>query len=396
MSCEKNGKRVGQAARLNGIMGWTNRYLSALGTPDLYRDVTGLAQIPGRIGEITEAALGLRGLVTEDGLLKRQPAIIGGAMAFVLATHALEQGTGAVATAGMRLGARGKPFGRHRGVILRESPFTPKFARAVNRLTGGRLLEAEGYYFFSSGRTWHSQTLAAQVGDMKKTLTKVRSLGVPWREYYFDRSVAPDNVVDVVKGDLDPDTIPGYIGATTPVENITPLGQFKRALFVASWFLIDEGERDEGGGWPRVDYRALMDGGEQSASGKLSSAKQNGSGWPSTSGGGIYSYDRGGLQFYNPAPRQTIPTRSYPSPYRPGDKPLGVDYTVNGLACPVEVSSIVIDPKTRRELAVAKYWEPRLPSPGWKEIIDKDVRAELVQREEVRDRFKDYFKNKPY
>jgi hypothetical protein len=69
---------------------------------------------------------------------------------------------------------------------------------------------------------------------------------------------------------------------------------------------------------------------------------------------------------------------------------------VNGLACPVEVSSIVIDPKTRRELAVAKYWDPRLPSPGWKEIIDKDVRAELVQREEVRDRFKDHFKNKPY
>jgi hypothetical protein len=103
-----------------------------------------------------------------------------------MAVQALEQVTGAGVTFGARLLGRGEPVGKYRGIILRQSPLTPRMAGAVNRLTGGRLLEAKGYYFFESGRTWHSQSMKVQVGNTPKTLTHVRSYSLPHREYYFD------------------------------------------------------------------------------------------------------------------------------------------------------------------------------------------------------------------
>ncbi|MBN1992737.1 MAG: hypothetical protein JW953_08515 [Anaerolineae bacterium] len=49
MSCEKNGRRAGNAARRNGIWGQVSRYLNTLGSWSTYRDLTGLDQIPERV-----------------------------------------------------------------------------------------------------------------------------------------------------------------------------------------------------------------------------------------------------------------------------------------------------------------------------------------------------------
>ena len=252
MSCDNNGRTVSNtASRRNGIMGQASKYLNTLGNWSTYRDLNSVEDIPERIGQVTTAFFGLEGL-GKNGFPR-----LAGILGAVMAVHALEQVTGAGVTFGARLLGRGEPIGKDRGIILRQSPLTPRMAGAVNRLTGGRLLNAKGYYFFESGRTWHSQTATVQVGDTPKTLTHVRSYSVPSREYYFDRELSPQTVIDVVKGDRDPDTVPGFIGSVNELENVTALGGLKRAFFAANWLLIDEGERDEGGpGF--VDYDALV------------------------------------------------------------------------------------------------------------------------------------------
>jgi hypothetical protein len=264
-------------------MGQVSKYLNTLGNWSTYRDLTGVEDIPERVGQVTAAFFGLEGL-GQNGFPR-----LAGILGAVMAVQALEQVTGAGVTFGARLLGRGDPIGKYRGIILRQSPLTPRMAGAVNRLTGGRLLAAKGYYFFEAGRTWHSQTATVQVGDTPKTLTHVRSYSLPYREYYFDRELSPQTVVDVVKGDRDPDTVPGFIGGINELENATPLGGVKRTFFAANWLLLDEGERDEGGpGF--VDYDALVRGKAAPASTggyyRVSPAPAYAAGrssWPSTS-----------------------------------------------------------------------------------------------------------------
>lgn len=240
------------ASPRNGILGQVHRYLNTLGSWSSYRDLSRPEDIPKRLTDITAAYFGVVGL--ERGLPK-----LTGILGAIMAVHALEQVTGASVTFGVRWLVRGEPLGQYRGVILRQSPFTPRAARALGWLIGSRLVEADGYYFFESGRTWHSQRLTVQIWDTTKTLTHVRSFSLPYREYYFDREIPPQTVIDIVKGDRAPHTIPGFIGSVNELENATSLGYIKRAFFAANWLLIDAGERDDGGPG-NVDYDALVKG----------------------------------------------------------------------------------------------------------------------------------------
>ncbi|MBN1220812.1 MAG: hypothetical protein JXM69_17960 [Anaerolineae bacterium] len=227
------------AAQRNGLLGQVHRYLNTLGSWSSYRDVSRPEELPRRIGDITAAFFGVAGL--EKGLPK-----LTGLLGAMMALHALEQVTGSLVTFGVRLLGRGDVIERYRGVTIRQSPLTPRTAAALRWLLGSRLLAANGYYFPESGRTWHGQTFTVQVWDVSKTLTHVRSFSLPHREFYFDREVAPRVIIDVVKGDRDPQSIPGFIGSINELEHATSLGYLKRAFFAANWLLIDEGERDDG------------------------------------------------------------------------------------------------------------------------------------------------------
>jgi hypothetical protein len=105
-------------------------------------------------------------------------------------------------------------------------------------------------------------------------LTRLRSLSLPHREYLFDRpvtvrgfreagagerTVSIQAVVDLVKGDKEPTTIPGFIGSLNELESlVAPLRGAKQFLFIANWLLIDPAERDEGS--DLVDYDSLAKG----------------------------------------------------------------------------------------------------------------------------------------
>lgn len=224
--------------------------------------------MPERIAGVTEKFFGIKGLIEGNPRLS-------GIMGAIIAVHAAEKVSSGAATTALRLFGQGQPLAKYRGILIRRSPITPQTAPAWNKLSGGRLREAEGYYFSERGRSWHASSLTFQVGDGPRTLTRLQSLSVPQREFYFDRAIAvpgsrePDEgeksvpvqrLVDLVKGEAEPDAIPGFIGSINELEGMTVLRGLKRKLFLASWLMVDPDERD-GGGADYVDYDALARGG---------------------------------------------------------------------------------------------------------------------------------------
>jgi hypothetical protein len=259
--------RSPEAARRNGFFVWSNRYLSQLGSWNSYTNLTGAEQIPERVAQITAAYLGLK------GLLQGQPRLTG-TLGALIGVHALEYFSAGAITTWMRLYGGGRPLGTYRGITIRHSPATT--FRLLNRLTGGRLFDAGGCYFFESGRTWGCRSWGARIGDQIKTLALTRSYSLPHREFWFDRPIvvpetygqAPpagqkvvmvQRVINMVLGEENPDTIPGFIGSVNELEDLSGvLGYLKRGLFLADWLLRDESERD--GGQSAPDYEALAKG----------------------------------------------------------------------------------------------------------------------------------------
>lgn len=402
MSCEKNGRKFSDAAKRNGIGGQISRYLNTLGSWSTYRDIGSAEEIPERIAQVTGAYLGIKGLI--DGHPR-----VAGVLGAIIGVHALEQVTGGIATTGMRLYGRGRPVASYRGIMIRKSPFTPRVAGAMNRLTGGRVLEANGYYFFEGGRTWHCQSTTFRIGDEPRTLTRVKSLSIPQREYFFDRPVTvPDDrepaegektipvqrIIDTVKGDEEPDTIPGFIGSVNELEGATPLRNIKHSLFAANWLLVDPSERDgSDGDAQRVDYEALVKG-----------ARPGGS---EPGSGGVYQVTRPTSPYWPSTAHTPLRSTSTPEPIRPlrtttfpQAKPYGADLFRSGSATsqagnsspaerykdrirignkdfPLVVKRVLLAPFSGGRKADAVYFDDELNQ--WREVIDEQDRLNLAK-----------------
>ncbi|HEX9923688.1 MAG TPA: hypothetical protein VGD99_13605 [Anaerolineae bacterium] len=421
MACQKQGQRCANAASRNGIWGQVSRYLNTVGSWSTYRDLQSLDEIPGRVEQLTGAFFGLGG-----GRLPRLASLLG----VIIGVHALEQGTAAVATSGMRLVARGQPLAKYRGVIVRRSPLTGRLAPALNRVTGGRLQQATGYYFHEAGRTWHCQSFTVDIKGTPRTLTHIRSFSLPHREHFFDRpltlgngaeealpigddgaerSVSIQRVIDTIMGDEDPGAIPGYIGSTNELENATGvLGGFKRVLFAANWFLVDESERDLPPAGPDfVDYDALVEGRppgqsgggyyqvtrpggpDRGAPGSVYGSRATTARWPSTTRGtvipvrttGETSSRPYGAQLFRsgpqPTPAASSSTRSgqvYADPY----EQIKARYQApNGQHYPLIVKRLMLNPITQTEKAEAVFYNGELKK--WREIVEDDAREALAR-----------------
>jgi hypothetical protein len=391
VSCDVNGRRCSSAARRNGITGYASRYLNTVASWDTYQDVGRIEDIPARIVDVTSRFFGL-----VDGRIK-------GAFGLLIATHLVEQLTGAVATMAARTTLRGKPFGRYRGITLRESPVSPVVGRVQNVYLRGRVLETKGFYFHESGRTWHSHTATYRVGDTPKTLTHIQSLSFPNREFFFDRELPPQDVVDLALGDKDPDTMPGFIGSTNELDGMVGCTKaIKKALYFGNWLLVDETERDAGD--EVVDYGGFSGGpggGGQGPARPYSGG--SGSGGGAGSGYGGYrnpayggtdwadSYRRFGTQS-GAAGRpigEGYGAGSVPEAGRPADPSAFVGglwdtsgsgnrkqvIRVDGVERPLSIRSIQVLPDGRRQ-AEAYYWRNN----AWYQVKDEQVREQIAQQ----------------
>jgi len=257
MSCDSRNRLIASASGRNGIAGYLNRSLGILGSwgtverlfsgdgADLANQVLNLAGLRLEQKTASQAA--------EEARREREPVVsrkvkLNGVAGLMIGVHALEQATGVAATLAARAVLRGKPTGTYRGVILRRSPLASLPGPGRN---------AEGFYFHQGGRTWVSRTAQYPVSrDTVKTLTTVRSLSLPGRAFYFDRKMDERDVVDVVLGERDPDTLPGFLGYTGELDSLAPaLGLLKKGLMGLNWLSIDETER-ETRGLDFIDYTA--------------------------------------------------------------------------------------------------------------------------------------------
>jgi hypothetical protein len=283
----------------------------------------------------------------------------------------------------MRLFLPGQAVGNWRNSVIRENRLTPVKAKVLGRLTGGRLLDARGYYFHEGGRTWLSESFTADVKGTPRTLTRISSLAFPKREHFFDRPLTLGNgaagkgdtspigddyhprelpmqsVVDVVKGEKQPSQVPGYIGSTSEVENITGIAGLKRALFAASWFLVDESERDVGGGLAAFDYPA-EGGGDYSRYRRVDKNRT-----PIRSAA---SYPEDSLLFYNPRTQAVTATPSGGSVAIPvrtssGETPRAVPVRVVGSS----------GDKAEQAPVGARYFKEKLPYEYLEEVIEDRI-----------------------
>ncbi|MCP4685617.1 MAG: hypothetical protein GY867_09245 [bacterium] len=319
-----------------------------------------------------------------------------GILSFILGMHVMEQATGAAATTGMRLFGRGEAVGTWRGVIIKKSPLAKFNAKILNWRTGGRVTAAAGYYFHDAGRTWQGESFTLDIKGTPRTLTHIYSLSIPHREHFFDRpltlgngsaaaigddakqrEVTVQNVVNIVKGDEDPATIPGYIGSVNEFENATRvLGAGKRILFAANWFLVDESERDTPTPDDDVnDYYSLLGLGEQKKAEKEKEAQKKISldkvdrVWPNTSGP-------------NSTPEVIASSeKSYASNLfgKTGRSLKEVTQTINigGKSRALLIDGIEAGMFGQSDQAIASWYDE--DERKWKMVVDDDIKKELAR-----------------
>jgi hypothetical protein len=229
-------------------------------------------------------------------------------------------------------------------------------------------------------------------------------------------------VIDLVKGDRAPDSIPGFIGSVNELETITSLGHIKRAFFAANWLLIDEGERDDGGPGD-VDYDAFIkgyppSGGASYGGGGLTGGSSYRPLSPSpSSGSGGYHPGPHGRQGNN-WPSATSQVRrssiglnspvvanrnftSRPIPLRPVHEPVATSTSndnppppdepylrikaryqaPDGHLYPLLIQAITTNPVTMVKKANAVYYDSA--TRRWREITDDQARISLAQEVEA-------------
>jgi hypothetical protein len=123
----------------------------------------------------------------------------------------------------------------------------------------GRMNAADGYYFHADGTTWSVMTADYRMPSSdtgEKTFSVLRSLNIPYRAYYFDRRIDERDAVDIALGDLNPDTLPGFLGETNEIDCLIGTGVVKRGLIHLGWTSMDDTERDARS-QTRLDYETL-------------------------------------------------------------------------------------------------------------------------------------------
>lgn len=266
---QKQQPIVVSGARRNGLFNYLDTVLSSLGKWSTYSQVETPTDLLKAVSQTSGKFLGFEFFTGSDtGGFKIKTIVLA-----LMAVHALEQISGGLVSLTSRLFIKGEVIGRWHGIVIRRNPITPKKATLLNFLTNGLVQPfALGVYFYEGGRTWECESFAVKVrGGYCRVLTRVSSFGVPRREHFFDRSIVVpgpggmgvigDNIqtgadgevrnvsleliVDIVLGREHPHNIPGYIGSTNELENtVSVLGWAKRILFMISWLLVEESERD--------------------------------------------------------------------------------------------------------------------------------------------------------
>jgi hypothetical protein len=121
-------------------------------------------------------------------------------------------------------------------VALWKSRLTPLLNRrdVIGTLKKDNILASDGVMFETGGKAWHRGTMVVKMPAGKRTITHLQSLNALGGHYYFDRSLSDEQAVGVASGQINPETIPGYVGRITAAEAMCSVwAGSKRAVLLA-------------------------------------------------------------------------------------------------------------------------------------------------------------------
>jgi hypothetical protein len=177
------------------------------------------------------------------------------------------------------------------------------------------------------------------------------------------RGVPIQSVIEIVLGKVHPWDVPGFIGSVNDLENVVGgLGWAKRLLFMLSWFLIDEAERDvplDG----RVDYSSFNGFPQKSGLWGRSFGSKAGSAPP----GGAVQLSLGS-QFFGPAVSRPTPPPVEDRPYQT----IKDRIQIGGKFYPVLITGMRSNPlKPSLKIPAAIFYDPA--DRQWKEVFDPQI-----------------------
>jgi hypothetical protein len=104
----------------------------------------------------------------------------------------------------------------------------------IGTLNKDNVLSSDGVMFETGGKAWHRGTSVVKMPSGKRTITHLQSLNVMAGHFYFDRELPDEQAVGVANGQINPETIAGYVGRITAAESLCPaLANSKRLLLLA-------------------------------------------------------------------------------------------------------------------------------------------------------------------
>jgi len=104
----------------------------------------------------------------------------------------------------------------------------------IGTLSRDNILSSDGVMFETGGKTWHRGTSVIKMPSGTRTISHLQSLNALGDHYYFDRPLSDEQAARLAGGQLNPETIPGYVGRITATEALCPaLAGSKRLLLLA-------------------------------------------------------------------------------------------------------------------------------------------------------------------
>jgi hypothetical protein len=98
------------------------------------------------------------------------------------------------------------------------------------RASTGELIQADK----KGSGVWHHGRTVFDTPDGRRTLTHVRSLGLPAHHYYFEQSLSASQVAGLVTGQVKAQKLAGYVGEISSAESLAPTwAAAKRAMITA-------------------------------------------------------------------------------------------------------------------------------------------------------------------
>ena len=239
------------AIKHNGAEAWLRRYLNGVSDWRTFLSA----------GSLEKQAAGVTGTYFGAQALK--------SAAFLFGVHLSQQVSASAASLVLRTWVRGSRLADHRGIAIRQfQPLTLRRPDAQTQKLGrewrifwtfsglksaltraGHTVQVHDHYFFTEGgRSWLCYTLrfpTREPNRADRALTVLTLLGFPNKGYYLDRTLPFNTAVDLTRGHVNADSVPGFIGDVNELDILMPLIRLaKLALYGLNWYLVDPEERD--------------------------------------------------------------------------------------------------------------------------------------------------------